>query len=457
MADSEDSSELFGKIFSVPSSQQGTREEQSVGQVSLVEKNIGEVIRTITSNIDIFGTSQISESQVNITQANRTKVNIPQCSLSQVSSIQNGISQISSSQIGSDQIGISQIGASQITVPNFSDRSSSQISFSEVKIVQTQVTQIESDQIGSGEIRLTTGNKNLNLSEGRSESVVNIFPIFHLSDAPQILFSLQSTTIDIWSDLLKAKTSLNFTFNITNLPSGQLAEGTITSYNTNGTPKTATINIDDDANGVGWFLDTTPQDNSEFRPGDMGSGGLGDYYIADPNSAASGKYDLLTAILHEMGHTLGIINGYSEFDKHVKNGIFITDTFTTKLTPDSSHLDSTLYPYDLMNTSLKPGVRKLPSTMDWAILNAINSGVGTGILPSPKMAAPATTSPTPGTSATAPTPSPDKTSPTPTPTTVTTQSPSQSPKTTEPAPPQQFKSPSLTLPPPLPPWMNAAL
>jgi hypothetical protein len=192
MADSEDSSELFGKIFSVPSSQQGTREEQSVGQVSLVEKNIGEVIRTITSNIDIFGTSQISESQVNITQANRTKVNIPQCSLSQVSSIQNGISQISSSQIGSDQIGISQIGASQITVPNFSDRSSSQISFSEVKIVQTQVTQIESDQIGSGEILMTTGNKHLNLIEGWSGFVVNIFPVFHLSDASQILSNLQS-------------------------------------------------------------------------------------------------------------------------------------------------------------------------------------------------------------------------------------------------------------------------
>jgi PKD domain/Bacterial Ig domain len=32
-----------------------------------------------------------------------------------------------------------------------------------------------------------------------------------------------------------------------------------------------------------------------------------------------------------------------------------------------------------MNTSLKPGVRKLPSTMDWAIINAINSGVGSGV------------------------------------------------------------------------------
>jgi hypothetical protein len=48
-------------------------------------------------------------------------------------------------------------------------------------------------------------------------------------------------------------------------------------------------------------------------------------------------------------------------------------------TPDGSRLDSTLYPYDLMNTSLKPGVRKLPSAMDWAIINALNSGVGSGV------------------------------------------------------------------------------
>jgi hypothetical protein len=99
-----------------------------------------------------------------------------------------------------------------------------------------------------------------------------------------------------------------------------------------------------------------------------------------------------------MGHTLGIINGYNEFDKHVrsqKSGAksavlgfpqvehlfktvrsqesetFVGDGFTAILTPDGSHLDSTLYPYDLMNTSLKPGIRKLPSAMDFSILNAL--------------------------------------------------------------------------------------
>jgi hypothetical protein len=34
-------------------------------------------------------------------------------------------------------------------------------------------------------------------------------------------------------------------------------------------------------------------------------------------------------------------------------------------------LDNTLYPNDLLNTNLKPGVRKLPSAMDWAIIDSL--------------------------------------------------------------------------------------
>ncbi|WP_157260003.1 Ig-like domain-containing protein [Chamaesiphon minutus] len=183
------------------------------------------------------------------------------------------------------------------------------------------------------------------------------------------LTNVESTAVTIWNNLLNPTTPINLTFDITNLPTGQLAEASITGYDQLGRPNKATISFDNDANGVGWFIDTTPGDNSEFT-------GIDTYFQATPDSPASGKYDLLTAILHEMGHTLGIINGYSEFDKHINNGIFTTNTFTATLTPDGSHLDSTLYPYDLMNTSLKPGVRKLPSTLDLAILNAINVGVG---------------------------------------------------------------------------------
>jgi hypothetical protein len=50
--------------------------------------------------------------------------------------------------------------------------------------------------------------------------------------------------------------------------------------------------IDTDAAGHGWFLDPTPWEDSEFIPG-------GDLPTAD-------RADLLTVLIHEMGHILGL-------------------------------------------------------------------------------------------------------------------------------------------------------
>ena len=62
-----------------------------------------------------------------------------------------------------------------------------------------------------------------------------------------------------------------------------------------------TITLDTNAAGWGWFIDSTPDLNEEFLP------------TADPNvwiakvgSAAEGKMDMLSVLLHEYGHTLGL-------------------------------------------------------------------------------------------------------------------------------------------------------
>ncbi|MEL6580873.1 MAG: hypothetical protein AAFQ14_14075 [Cyanobacteria bacterium J06621_12] len=55
------------------------------------------------------------------------------------------------------------------------------------------------------------------------------------------------------------------------MPSGQLAEATITGFDSLGVPNAGTIAIDHDANGVGWFIDSTPLDNSEFTVQNTGS------------------------------------------------------------------------------------------------------------------------------------------------------------------------------------------
>jgi hypothetical protein len=59
--------------------------------------------------------------------------------------------------------------------------------------------------------------------------------------------------------------------------------------------------IDRDAAGFGWFVDSTPADNSEF------SGRLsGSKFVAAPGSPAYGRVDLLTILVHEMGRPLGL-------------------------------------------------------------------------------------------------------------------------------------------------------
>jgi hypothetical protein len=53
--------------------------------------------------------------------------------------------------------------------------------------------------------------------------------------------------------------------------------------------------VDLDAGGQGWFIDATPQSNEEFAGG-----------VAADDSPAAGRVDLLTALLHQMGHLLGL-------------------------------------------------------------------------------------------------------------------------------------------------------
>jgi hypothetical protein len=63
------------------------------------------------------------------------------------------------------------------------------------------------------------------------------------------------------------------------------------------------ILIDIDGAGQGWFLDASPEDSAEFATHARG------LLEAQPDSAAYGNMDLLSVMMHEMGHLLGVEDG----------------------------------------------------------------------------------------------------------------------------------------------------
>ena len=65
------------------------------------------------------------------------------------------------------------------------------------------------------------------------------------------------------------------------------------------------ITLDDDAAGHGWFVDATPQDDKEFSVDKDGA------LYTTPDQTPAGHIDLLTTLMHELGHQLGLADTYS--------------------------------------------------------------------------------------------------------------------------------------------------
>ena len=78
-------------------------------------------------------------------------------------------------------------------------------------------------------------------------------------------------------------------FALGNLPSGTLGLAFLAGNR---------VVIDADAAGHGWFVDGTPDDDAEFLGG-----------LAASGSPAAGRMDLLSAVLHELGHVAGLDHG----------------------------------------------------------------------------------------------------------------------------------------------------
>jgi DNA/RNA endonuclease G (NUC1) len=316
-----------------------------------------------------IGSSQIDPSQEGLehsctTQSCFTEVNVFKGGLHPSTSIESSISEIRPNQDSVSQVSSTKISTLKVGIIQNSsvDSSASQANISQVSTSQVSTSQVSTSQI-------------LFPSSIASEQFFSSH-----NTSPTSIFNINNTALTLWNLYLQPTTPLNLNIEIKDLPTGQLAEANITGFNPTGRPNAGTLTLDVDANGLGWYIDPTPWDNSEYSQTLTNTA-----YRATLGSDAYNHYDLLTTLLHETGHLQGFIAGYSNYDSHIQTqnssktpGLseveaFIGDSFSAILTPDGSHLNSSVYTYDLMNTTLTPGVRKLPSALDIQILNTLRN------------------------------------------------------------------------------------
>ncbi len=119
--------------------------------------------------------------------------------------------------------------------------------------------------------QIGAGDSNALLSPNDVEQITSLLPAYVIS--PEVTSDTNAVSIQI-----------------ADLKGNQLAK-TIGSV----------IYLDQDAAGWGWFVDRTPLDSSEYT-----SAGQNGRPLAPPNSPADGRIDLLSVLLHELGHVAGL-------------------------------------------------------------------------------------------------------------------------------------------------------
>ena len=121
-----------------------------------------------------------------------------------------------------------------------------------------------------------------------------------------------------WIDIVGGVGPMQIVLETADLPDAELAAIDIDRVNRRGLPVAGTITLDADAAGVGWFIDSTPDEHGEF------AAQLSDNaFQATDRSPALDQYDLHTVLIHELGHLWGFYEGNDRLENFVTtiNGI----------------------------------------------------------------------------------------------------------------------------------------
>jgi VCBS repeat-containing protein len=145
----------------------------------------------------------------------------------------------------------------------------------------------------------------------------------------QAIDALLPIAQQIWLDAGASPTAFaGLTVNMQELPSGFAAW-----------TQAKTITLDTTGAGWGWYIDASPLDSSEFAVADAANAWHVD--ASEANNPAENRLDLLTALIHELGHVAGLTHSNGHSDGHT----------------------------DIMSQYLAPGQRRLLSSEDVAALD----------------------------------------------------------------------------------------
>jgi hypothetical protein len=185
------------------------------------------------SDKDIF---ELNPAKVRIIQQSLANGTFAQIGSREINSIALDIANSSRMQISTAEDSVTHV---QVSQENAHEGRIGEVSSIEVSSIQLATTQITSTQINPTQVNPTEISLPSSITLQQFLSSHN--------------FNLQNTTIPTWTEFLTGTTPFNLKIEITDLPTGQLAEANITHFDSNGLPTSGTLTLDTDANGLGWF------------------------------------------------------------------------------------------------------------------------------------------------------------------------------------------------------------
>ena len=171
-------------------------------------------------------------------------------------------------------------------------------------------------------------------------------------------------------------------------PSGDAGTHMVQEMDSTGREISGLITLDNSGR-TPLYLDPTPNSNEEYRRRteeyqDLGSGYVNVARIfSSPSGSAAGRIDLLSVVIHEIGHALGMSSGNARFRAQSPNGILTVSQsypFAGSIIPLAynnsgivPHFDTSEMVYGSVMSGVNGDERRLPSQVD-ILANAQISG-----------------------------------------------------------------------------------